>query len=206
LRGITGEVVVSVREGRTDALRAQAVVPRVEEPGMVAWRSFLQAHAAIIGRLEDELLAERSMSLADFDVLVQLAGAPDHRLRMSELADRALLSRSGMTRRVDRLEGAGMVRREGCASDRRGAFAVLTATGLQQLRGALPTHLAGIDRHFTDLLTADEIACVSTAMGRLATRAGGGDPASAGQCEPVSAASRASAPKETERPRAGRGH
>jgi DNA-binding MarR family transcriptional regulator len=178
--------------------------PRASEPGMVAWRSFLQAHAAIIRRLDAELDADQAVSLADFDVLAQLARAPGHRLRMSELADRALLSRSGMTRRVDRLESAGMVSREGCASDRRGAFAVLTTIGMQQLREARPTHVRGIDRHFLDLLAPEELSCISTVMGRLAARATGATGLAGADCEPVAAA-----PPESSRPadeRSPRGH
>jgi len=136
-----------------------------------------------------ELDAEHAVSLADFDVLIQLAGAPDHRLRMSELADRALLSRSGMTRRVDRLEGAGMVTRQGCASDRRGAFAMLTSSGMRQLRRVLPTHVRGVDRHFLELLAPDEMACISGVMGRLAARAtGGGTLSGEADYQPVDAA------------------
>ena len=182
------EVHVTVGEMPAEGTREQVVLPRVAEPGMVAWRSFLQAHAAIIRRLEDELLGEQSVSLADFDVLAQLASAPEHRLRMSELADRALLSRSGMTRRVDRLESAGLVAREGCPSDRRGAFAVLTVEGVRQLRTALPTHLRGIDRHFLDLLQPDEVACLSTVMGRLTARATrAGATSNLADCDPVAA-------------------
>lgn len=135
---------------------------------MVAWRAFLHAHAAIMRQLEDELEWEESLSLADFDVLVQLATAPDHRLRMSELAERALLSRSGMTRRVDRLEGVGMVARRDCDIDRRGAFAVLTAAGLGRLRSALPAHLDGIQRHFVAHLDEADLVAVARAMARLA--------------------------------------
>ena len=93
---------------------------------MAAWRGFLRAHAHVIRRLESELEYEQSMPLANYDVLVQLAEAPDHSLRMSELASSVLLSRSGLTRLVDRLERGGLLARESCASDARGAFAKLT--------------------------------------------------------------------------------
>lgn len=146
---------------------ANVPLMRSQEPGMVAWRAFLQAHATIMRRLEEELEAHEALSLADFDVLVQLATAPDRRLRMSELAERALLSRSGMTRRVDRLERSGMVGRRDCDVDRRGAFAVLTPAGLRRLRSALPAHLEGIQRHFVARLDATDLPAFARAMDRL---------------------------------------
>ena len=90
------------------------------DPGIEAWRTFLCAHAAVMRRLEAELEAAGHVSLGDYDVLINLATAPGGKLRMSELADYVLLSRSGMTRRIDRLESAGLVRRDECAADRRG--------------------------------------------------------------------------------------
>src|ERR1700712_6009675 len=108
---------------------------------MGAWRGFLNAHAHVIRRLEAELEAEQSMPLANYDVLVQLAEAPDHALRMSELATSVLLSRSGLTRLVDRLEREGLVERQACADDARGTLAVLTPGGLTRLGGGGGTPL-----------------------------------------------------------------
>ena len=85
---------------------------------MLAWRRFLRAHALVTRRLENDLMAEHQLPLACYDVLVQLVEAPDRRLRMTELAERVLLSRSGLTRLVDRLEREGLVRREACARRR----------------------------------------------------------------------------------------
>ena len=107
------------------------------------------------------------MSLADLDVLIQLAAAPGHQLRMSELADTVLLSRSGMTRRIDRLEAAGFVRRHECAADRRGAYAGITDAGLDRLRGSRPTHLRGIEEHFVSRLTEDELTAIRNALTKL---------------------------------------
>src|SRR3712207_2736179 len=91
--------------------------------GFLAWRAFLRAHAAAVGRIERDLAAdEPDLPLTWYDVLVALVGAPDHRLRLRDLADQALLSRSGLTRLVDRLERAGLLRREPDPSDRRGAL------------------------------------------------------------------------------------
>ena len=84
------------------------------------------------------------MPLAWYDVLLTLAQAPERRLRMAQLADRVLLSRSGLTRLVDRLEREGLVRREPSPDDARGTYTVLTAAGLRRLRGAVPLHLAGV--------------------------------------------------------------
>jgi DNA-binding MarR family transcriptional regulator len=139
------------------------------EPGELrAWRAFLEAHAVVTRRLEAELAAQANLPLAHYDVLVQLAFAPEGRLRMHELAERVLLSRSGVTRLVDRLESEGLVRRATCASDARGAFASLTDAGLARLRDATPVHLDGVRRHFADLLRPAELDQLATLLERLA--------------------------------------
>jgi DNA-binding MarR family transcriptional regulator len=130
-------------------------VPTSEE--LAAWRAFLRAHAYISRVLEAELLADQELSLASYDVLVQLAEAPERRLRMTELAAAVLLSRSGVTRLVDRLEKVGLVARCRVASDGRGVAAELTPAGLIRLRNAAPTHLAGVVRHFVARLGADDL-------------------------------------------------
>jgi DNA-binding MarR family transcriptional regulator len=131
------------------------------------WRTFLLAHALLSRRLDEELRTEQSMSLAEYDALVQLAVAPGRRLRMSTLADRVLLSRSGVTRLVDRLEAAGLVDRTQCSTDARGAEAVLTETGLGRLRRATRTHLRGIDRYFMGPLSADELRAIGSSLGTI---------------------------------------
>lgn len=133
---------------------------------LVAWRSFLRAHATITRVLEAELLAEQDLSLAAYDVLVQLAEAPERRLRMTELADAVLLSRSGVTRLVDRMERAGLVERSRVTGDGRGVAAELTEEGLQRLRVASRTHLAGVLRHFVARLDADDL-CALERISRL---------------------------------------
>ena len=100
----------------------------LSEAQMLAWRRFLRAHALVTRRLEGDLLAEQNLPLASYDVLVQLVEAPTRRLRMSELAERALLSRSGLTHLVG-LEGEGLVQREACQDDARSLFTVLTDDG-----------------------------------------------------------------------------
>lgn len=131
---------------------------RRDDPRIGAWRAFLRAHAQVVRRLERELAAEQGMALTDYDVLVQLAGADQRRLRMSELADRLLLSRSGVTRLVDRLVAEGLVERVSCDDDRRGQWAALTDAGVRRLRAAAPTHLRGVSEHFLDRLSPDELA------------------------------------------------
>ena len=139
----------------------------LSRPGIRAWRTFLGAHAAVMRRLEAELEAEGLISLADYDVLVNLASAPGGKLRMSELADHVLLSRSGMTRRIDRLEAAGFVRRDECAADRRGSYAAITADGLERVHSAGPTHLRGIEEHFLAKLTADDLDAICAALAKV---------------------------------------
>jgi DNA-binding MarR family transcriptional regulator len=132
-----------------------------------AWRSFLRAHARLARVLETELVAEHPITLGAYDVLVQLAEAPERRLRMAELADAVLLSRSGVTRLVDRLEVAGMVTRERFGGDGRGVVAVITTKGVDTLRAAARTHLAGVVRHFVDHLNPDELASIGELCSRL---------------------------------------
>jgi DNA-binding MarR family transcriptional regulator len=131
------------------------------------WRTFLRAHAGIMRDLERELVAETGMPLAWYDVLLQLAEAPGRRLRMAELADSVLLSRSGLTRLVDRLQAEGLVCRERSIDDARGTFTVLTDAGMDRLRRAAPTHLAGIERHWLASFDDDELRQLGGLLGRL---------------------------------------
>jgi DNA-binding MarR family transcriptional regulator len=139
--------------------------PRGDDPRLGAWRSFLRAHARITRRLDEELRAVHHVSLAEYDALLQLASAPGRRLRMSVLADRVLLSRSGITRLVDRLVADGMVERSTCTSDARGAEATLTRAGLDRLRTASQTHLGGVQRYFLDAVGPDDRAVLERALG-----------------------------------------
>jgi DNA-binding MarR family transcriptional regulator len=132
-----------------------------------SWRTFLRAHATVSRALEAELVAEEQLSLAAYDVLVQLVEAPGHRLRMTELADAVLLSRSGVTRLVDRLERAGLVSRCPVAGDGRGVAAEITEAGVNRLRVASRTHLTGVMRHFVEPL-GDELATLERISRRLA--------------------------------------
>ncbi len=140
----------SARPGSTGASN-----PSTE--GLTVWRLFLRSHALVLRRLETDLMHEHQLPLASYDVLVQLVESPEHRLRMTELADAVLLSRSGLTRLVDRLEREGLVERQACVEDARGLFAVLTDSGLIRLRQASPTHLRGIQDYAVGRLSHDEL-------------------------------------------------
>ncbi|HEU0130192.1 MAG TPA: MarR family transcriptional regulator [Mycobacteriales bacterium] len=133
-----------------------------------AWRAFLRAHARVTRVLDAELAAECDLPLGSYEVLLHLNEAPGGRLRMTDLADRVLLSRSGLTRLVDRLERDGLLRRESCPSDLRGTNAVLTDAGLDRLRAAAPVHLRGVREHMLDALTEDELRVLAEALGRVA--------------------------------------
>lgn len=117
--------------------------------------------------LETELAEARELPLASYDVLVQLSEAPKRRLRMTELAERVLLSRSGLTRLVDRLEREGLVCREPCPDDARGLFAVATERGINRLRDASLVHLDGVVRHFVGRFTPSELVVLGQLVGRL---------------------------------------
>ncbi|MCC6339427.1 MAG: MarR family transcriptional regulator [Acidimicrobiia bacterium] len=135
---------------------------------MRAWRSFMTGHARIAATLDRELQDERGLSLSSYEVLVHLSEAPDRRLRMNELAGKASLSRSGLTRLVDRLQADGLVDRQGCPEDRRGSYAELTSAGERVLEEAWPVHVRGVREHFVGRLSADEITVLGAALRRLA--------------------------------------
>lgn len=133
-----------------------------------AWRGFLRAHAALSRELDSELTAEHELPLSSYDVLVTLRSADGHRLRMADLADRALLSRSGMTRLVDRLAKQGLLRREHCADDARGCFAVLTEAGEAVLEPARRTHLEGVRERFLQHLEPGDLERLAALWERVA--------------------------------------
>ncbi len=135
---------------------------------LAVWRSLQRAQVTIMRRIEAELLERHDLALASFDVLQQLAQTPGQRLRMNDLADRVLLSRSGLTRLVDRLEREGLVERHACPSDARGLFAVLTVPGRRRLEGATPTYHQCIRECFLDRIGADELRRVAATASKLA--------------------------------------
>lgn len=141
--------------------------PSVTGDRLGAWRAFLEAHAQITDVLARELRDEEDLPLAWYDVLVHLSEAPGQQLRMQELADAILLSKSGLTRLVDRMQTAGLVEREACPSDKRGTFARLTDQGLAALEDAAPTHVRGVEQHFASLLDDEEAAVLQRLLRRL---------------------------------------
>jgi DNA-binding MarR family transcriptional regulator len=139
--------------------------------GADAWGALLRVHAAVVPMLDKELQAARRLPLAWYDVLLELNSAPGRRLRMGDLGDRVTLSRTRVSRLVDELATAGLVTREANPDDRRSAYAVLTAQGRTALRGAAPVYLGGIRDHFADILSAQELRTITTALDRVIEQA-----------------------------------
>jgi len=135
---------------------------RPDDEHVRAWASVLRAHAAVVPRLERELAAV-GMPLSWYDVLLELNAAPDRRLRMTELGAKAVLSRERVSRVVDDLERAGLVRRERNPDDGRSLRAVITDEGRARLRAAAPTYLAGIEQYF-GAHVGDDATTIATAL------------------------------------------
>ena len=130
---------------------------------LAAWRGMLRAHAELTKELDAELAREHNIPLSSYEVLLYLADAPEGRMRMAELADSVLISRSGLTRLVDRLEREGLLKRERCESDARGYFAEITPKGRRLFDAARRTHLDGVRARFLSRFSRDELR----AMGAL---------------------------------------
>jgi DNA-binding MarR family transcriptional regulator len=130
-----------------------------------AWAAVLRVHAAVVPRLERDLAAV-GMPLSWYDVLLELNSAPDHRLRMTELGAKAVLSRERVSRVVDELERAGLARRERNPDDGRSLLAVITDEGRARLRAAAPTYLTGIERHFGTHV-GDDATAIAAALERV---------------------------------------
>src|SRR5919205_2123669 len=129
------------------------------------------AHAAVMDRIERDLAEEGLMPLSWYDVLLALYEAPDHRLRMHELARAILVTRGGLTRLVARIEKAGLLRREPDPADGRGLFAMLTDEGLEALRRTWPSYARGIAEHFGRYLSDEEARVLDRALSRVLTAA-----------------------------------
>jgi DNA-binding MarR family transcriptional regulator len=140
---------------------------------LASWRGFLRVHAALARELDAELIAGHGLPLSSYEVLLTVADAPDERMRMSEIADSVLLSRSGVTRLVDRLERDGLVERIPCEDDARGQYAVLTARGREVFDAARATHLAGVRRRFLGQFDAGELRRMAAFWERLVPGATG---------------------------------
>src|SRR6266702_1978962 len=134
--------------------------------GFGAWGSLLRAHATLMRRLDTDLERETGLALADFDVLAQLAAAQGA-LRMTELSDRALISRSGMSRRVARLAAEGLVRRDRAGPDGRGVVVALTEAGIARLTETAHVHARGVSKLFVDQLNDRELALLERALNKV---------------------------------------
>ncbi|MGH3036670.1 MAG: MarR family winged helix-turn-helix transcriptional regulator [Gaiellaceae bacterium] len=141
------------------------VLPR--ERQLEAWVRFLRAHAALTRALSADLVAEHGLTINDYEVLLHLQRAPEQMMRRVDLAERVLLTASGITRLLEGLEGAELVERADCPTDRRVVYAKLTEAGEQKLREASGTHLAGIEELFTSRFGEDELGTLSSLLGRL---------------------------------------
>ena len=134
---------------------------------LAAWRGFLRVHSELTQRLDAELRETHDLPLTSYEVLLFLNDSPEGALRMSQLADRVLLSRSGLTRLVDRLQKRGLVARADSPDDGRGCLAKITAEGRERFAAARGTHLAGVRRLFLERLSADERRVLAGAWDEL---------------------------------------
>lgn len=134
----------------------------------LSWRAWLAASTLLTDQLDRDLSSESGLSLADYEILVRLSETPDRRIRMSELAEQTLSSRSRLSHQIDRMARAGYVDREMCAEDRRGSFAVLTQAGWEALVKAAPEHVASVRAHLVDILSPAEFAALGKACTKIA--------------------------------------
>jgi DNA-binding MarR family transcriptional regulator len=142
-----------------------------------SWRAWITANVLLQERLERDMKAQHGLSMAEYEVMVRLSEAPEHQLRMSELAGRTLASKSRLSHQISRMEDAGLVRRQGCLQDRRGAFAVLTEEGWQALVAAAPDHVATVRAWLVDALTPEEFTQLGALSARVLERLQSGCPA-----------------------------
>ena len=132
-----------------------------------AWSGFIRAHSSIVKELDAELQAAHGLPLSSFNVLAQLSVAPNGRMQMSELAEAVHLSRSGLTRMVDRLERQGLLERHKGERDPRQVFACITKAGLERLAETTPTHLAGVRRMFLERLSQSQVKQLAVIWNQL---------------------------------------
>ncbi|WP_433609733.1 MarR family winged helix-turn-helix transcriptional regulator [Dactylosporangium sp. CA-139114] len=139
-------------------------VPRwLDEDEFRAWIGYRRMKALLDLQIGRELAANQGLSEPDYDVLSSLSAAEDRRIRLSEMAERMLWSKSRLSHHVTRMQQRGLVTREECPSDGRGAFIVLTDAGMATLRAAAPGHVAAVREHFIDLLTEEQIRVLGEA-------------------------------------------
>jgi DNA-binding MarR family transcriptional regulator len=140
---------------------------RLEGAALDAWRSYLQSHASIVRVLDADLVADHGITARDYEVMLYLAQEPGRQLAMSALAERTMLTRSGITRLVDGLVRSGLIERVACPNDARVSYAQLTETGYTKLREAGCSHVASIRRLFLEHFSAEEIDVLASLLSRL---------------------------------------
>lgn len=140
----------------------------LDDEEQLAWRRTISAAILLVDQLDRDLRVNHHLTLADYEILVHLSEADDSQLRMSELADAALVSRSRLTHRVNRLSARGLVHREACPTDRRGTFAVLTAEGHALLEAAAVTHVDSVRTHLVDRLPREEFNALGRSLATVA--------------------------------------
>lgn len=151
---------------RQQPARPREGQPRPNDEQLEVWRQYLRTHAAITRQLDAELARDHGLGLSEYEVLLFLSRAPGNQMRLIRLAEESLVTRSGMTRLITRLEERGLVERLRCPSDRRGFNAHMTDAGRDLARAAGKTHLAGVKRLFVDPL-AEELGPLGTSLERL---------------------------------------
>ncbi len=142
----------------------------LDEQEMAAWQSFLEASNRVARHLEHQLREDAGLSHPQYEILVRLGDAPDGEVRMSELAEALITSKSGLTYQVGQLEKRGLVRRRSCPTDVRGVFAALTGEGRALLTAAAPGHVAAVRAALLDPLDREELAVLTRALGRVGVR------------------------------------
>ena len=140
------------------------------ETQQTAWRAFIESSWALHTRLEDDLRAATGLSMSDYHVMVTLSEAPEHRMRMGELAGRMVFSPSRLTYQISSMVKRGLVRKQPCAEDGRGQEAVLTDAGMAALVAAAPGHLATVRDNFIDRIDPDELAVIGRVFDRISPR------------------------------------
>jgi DNA-binding MarR family transcriptional regulator len=152
-----------------------ATTPRWLNPSeLKAWRQYIIASRRLLDAL-DEDLAAHDLSMADYEVLAQLSDAPDRTMRMSELAELAMISRSRLSHRIKVMEQAGWVRREACPDDKRGSFAIMTPKGWKAIVAAAPDHVESVRTRFLDVLDKGDQKLLAEIFGRVTERVKGRD-------------------------------
>ncbi|MGN6791390.1 MAG: MarR family winged helix-turn-helix transcriptional regulator [Streptosporangiaceae bacterium] len=154
----------------TSAKRADAAHTERRRLAVAAWATLLQVHAALVPSFDELLTRTTGLPLSWYDVLLELVAAPERRLLMGELSQRVVLSRTRVSRIVDELVAAGLVRKESNPQDGRSSYAVMTKEGLARFRAAAPVYVAGIEREFAGSLTDADLTAVAAALSKVLDR------------------------------------